>query len=85
MLMKVSAALLSLMLFSGCCTLFGICTSVSVHTSADSSDKYVREDGGKLNAGDLDSGRDLALPLTSTVELPVLSDRAPVRCTQKSG
>jgi hypothetical protein len=85
MLMKVFAALISLFVLSGCCELFGICTSVAVHTSADSSSKYVREDSGNLRVDNRSgSGSDLTLPLTSTGEPPLMSESSP-RCTQKSG
>ena len=35
---------LMLLTTSGCCELFGLCTSVSVHTSADSPDQFTSSD-----------------------------------------
>jgi hypothetical protein len=35
---------LTLLTTSGCCELFGLCTSVSVHTSADSSEQFTGSD-----------------------------------------
>jgi hypothetical protein len=37
---KLLLLLLMLLMTSGCCELFGICTSVHVHTSAESHDKF---------------------------------------------
>ena len=35
---------LILLTMSGCCELFGLCTSVNVHTSASSPDKFAASD-----------------------------------------
>jgi hypothetical protein len=37
---KLICLLLMLLMMSGCCEVFGLCTSVNVHTSASSPDKY---------------------------------------------
>jgi hypothetical protein len=36
-----------LLMMSGCCELFGICTSVNVHTSISSPDKFASAEFGK--------------------------------------
>jgi hypothetical protein len=41
---KLICLLLMLLMTSGCCELFGICTSVHVHTSASSPDKFASSD-----------------------------------------
>jgi hypothetical protein len=45
---KLVCALLMLVMTSGCCELFGICTSVHVHTSAPSPNKIA---GLGMNGG----------------------------------
>jgi hypothetical protein len=40
MIRKFVCLLLMVLTMSGCCELFGICTSVRVHTSASSPDKF---------------------------------------------
>jgi hypothetical protein len=40
MIRKFVCLLLMVLTMSGCCELFGICTSVNVHTSASSPDKF---------------------------------------------
>jgi hypothetical protein len=35
---------LMLLTMSGCCELFGLCTSVNIHTSASSPDKFAASD-----------------------------------------
>ena len=39
-MLKTLCLLLAFLMTSGCCELFGICTSVNVHTSASPSDRY---------------------------------------------
>jgi hypothetical protein len=41
---KFVCLLLMLLTTSGCCELFGLCTSVNVHTSASSPDKFASSD-----------------------------------------
>ncbi len=60
---KYICMLLMLLMTSGCCELFGLCTSVNVHTSADSPDKVASAD---LRGGS-ESARDLQVPLRSSV------------------
>ena len=40
MIRKFACLLLMLLTMSGCCEIFGLCTSVNVHTSASSPDKF---------------------------------------------
>jgi hypothetical protein len=40
MIRKFVCLLLMVLTMSGCCEIFGICTSVNVHTSASSPDKF---------------------------------------------
>ncbi len=40
MIRKFVCLLLMVLTMSGCCKLFGLCTSVNVHTSASSPDKF---------------------------------------------
>ena len=53
---KLLCLLLMLLMTSGCCELFGICTSVNVHTSAGSHDKFahseLQDDLGPLASSD---------------------------------
>ena len=73
MSLKLCAALITLMLMSGCCEIFGICTSVSVHTSADSANKYAREDSNSnIGYGVNDVSRDVTL-LPSSVAADAVS------------
>ncbi len=44
MMIKFVSVLLVLLMTSGCCELFGICTSVNVHTSAPSPNEFARTD-----------------------------------------
>jgi len=39
-MLKFVCLLLMLLMTSGCCQLFGLCTSVNVHTSASSPDEF---------------------------------------------
>lgn len=41
-LLSASIAIFTLLTFSGCCEIFGICTSVSVHSSLSSPQKFAR-------------------------------------------
>ena len=41
---KFVCLILMLLMMSGCCELFGLCTSVNVHTSASSPDKFASSD-----------------------------------------
>jgi len=41
---KLFAALISVLLFSGCCEVFSVCTSVSVHTAIEPSGQYADRD-----------------------------------------
>jgi len=41
---KFVCLILMLLMMSGCCELFGLCTSVNVHTSASSPDKFAGSD-----------------------------------------
>jgi hypothetical protein len=41
---KFLGLLLMLLLMSGCCEIFGICTSVNVHTSASTPNKFASSD-----------------------------------------
>jgi hypothetical protein len=43
-MLKTLCLLLALLMMSGCCEVFGICTSVSVHTSASRPDKFASAD-----------------------------------------
>lgn len=43
-MVKFVCILLTLLMTSGCCEVFGLCTSVNVHTSADSADKVASAD-----------------------------------------
>jgi hypothetical protein len=43
-MVKYVCALLMLLMTSGCCELFGLCTSVNVHTSADSPNEIASTD-----------------------------------------
>ena len=43
-MVKFVSMLLLLLMTSGCCEVFGICTSVHVHTSAESPNKFARLD-----------------------------------------
>jgi hypothetical protein len=43
-MVKYLCLLLMLLMASGCCQLFGLCTSVKVHTSSDSPDKIAGAD-----------------------------------------
>jgi hypothetical protein len=43
-MLKFVCLLLMLLMTSGCCQLFGLCTSVNVHTSASSPDKFANSD-----------------------------------------
>ncbi len=43
-MLKFVCLLLMLLMTSGCCQLFGLCTSVNVHTSASSPDKFASSD-----------------------------------------
>ena len=47
-MVKYVCMLLMVLMTSGCCELFGLCTSVNVHTSGDSPDKIASTD---VNAG----------------------------------
>jgi hypothetical protein len=41
---KFVCLILMLLMTSGCCELFGLCTSVNVHTSASAPDKFASSD-----------------------------------------
>ncbi len=41
---KFVCLLLMLLMTSGCCKIFGICTSFNVHTSASSPDRFASSD-----------------------------------------
>ena len=43
-MLKFVCLLLMLLMTSGCCQLFGLCTSVNVHTSASSPDRFASSD-----------------------------------------
>jgi hypothetical protein len=43
-MVKFASVMLLLFMTSGCCEVFGICTSVHVNTSAESPDKFARLD-----------------------------------------
>lgn len=43
-MVKFVCVLLMLVMTSGCCEVFGLCTSVNVHTSASSPNKIARMD-----------------------------------------
>jgi hypothetical protein len=43
-MVKYICLVLMLLMTSGCCQLFGLCTSVNVHTSADPADKIASID-----------------------------------------
>jgi hypothetical protein len=43
MVVKLFVALAALLLLSGCCRLFGICSSVNVHTSIDAPTQITRQ------------------------------------------
>ncbi|MBV8774833.1 MAG: hypothetical protein JO166_21240 [Deltaproteobacteria bacterium] len=49
-MVKFACMLLMLVTTSGCCEVFGLCTSVNVHTSASSPNKIARMD----NNGSID-------------------------------
>jgi len=48
-ILSLSASILCLfsliVIFSGCCRVFGLCTSVDVHTSIDSQQKFAQNQG----------------------------------------
>ena len=46
-MLKLVAFSTMLLMLSGCCELFGICTSVNVHTSISSPDKFASVEFGK--------------------------------------
>jgi hypothetical protein len=46
-MLKLVAFSTMLLMLSGCCELFGICTSVNVHTSISSPDKFASAEFGK--------------------------------------
>jgi hypothetical protein len=45
-MVKLAAAILTVVLMSGCCRFFGICTSASVHTSISPGAQYGTIDNG---------------------------------------
>jgi hypothetical protein len=49
-MLKSICLVLILLMTSGCCELFGLCTSVNVHTSASSPDKFASSEfrGGEI-------------------------------------
>jgi hypothetical protein len=64
-MLKSICLVLMLLMTSGCCELFGLCTSVSVHTSASSPDKFASSEfsGGssELPLGGLQASREPGL------------------------
>ncbi len=43
-MLKLLTASLAIFMFSGCCELFGICTSVAVHSSISSPQQFAQAD-----------------------------------------
>ena len=43
-MLKLALSLAALLMTSGCCQLFGVCTSASVHTSISSGQRFVQQD-----------------------------------------
>jgi hypothetical protein len=43
---KLFAPFFALFLFSGCCSMLGICASASVHTSIAGDHQYAQQNGG---------------------------------------
>jgi len=46
-MLKLLLPLTALLAISGCCQLFGVCTSASVHTSISSPQKFAQQDGSQ--------------------------------------
>jgi len=47
-MLKIISLMIGLLMMSGCCELFGICTSVSVHSSISSPDKLASAQSNNL-------------------------------------
>ena len=47
LMLKLLLPLTALLAISGCCQLFGVCTSASVHTSISSPQQFVQQDGSQ--------------------------------------
>lgn len=85
MSLKLSAALLVLFFMSGCCQIFGLCTSVSVHTSADAADKYARGDANSYIGSNATVKSNDTILIGSTNAGPLTRQSDLSGCTQKSG
>ena len=48
-MLRLACLIAMLFMMSGCCEVFGICTSVNVHTRASSPEKLVRLDSRSFN------------------------------------
>ena len=47
-MLRILALLVPLLFLSGCCRVFGICTSVDVHTSIERQDEFPQQPNSKL-------------------------------------
>ena len=59
-MLKLVAVLAPVLILSGCCQLFGICTSVDVHTSIDRPDNVAQQYPGNATNNTLSAN--LAVP-----------------------
>jgi hypothetical protein len=69
-MLKFAFLLLTVFLMSGCCELFGICTSVNVHTSISSPEKFAEVDpniGPGLSLADIQESPQAGLTPAGTI------------------
>jgi hypothetical protein len=73
-MLKLLAASIAIFMFSGCCELFGVCTSVAVHSSISSPRQFAQ--AGLPAAGNME---EMAL-----ADAPLQSQTAADSCTLSS-
>jgi hypothetical protein len=71
-MLKLLAASMAIFMLSGCCELFGICTSVAVHSSISSPQQFAQAD--TLTAGN-------AMQQTVLADAPLQPQTAADSCT----
>jgi hypothetical protein len=70
-MLKLLAASIAIFMFSGCCELFGVCTSVAVHSSISSPRQFAR--AGLPTDGNMEE--------TALADTPLQSQTAANSCT----